>query len=113
MRWVRVAVLPLLALVALLPAVDAAALRPSPKLQRKLARSRLLWATVNFCDTKRHRNAMGVRVSMPGTYADSPATMYARIRAQYFRKIAPRGWRYVPLRTSDSGWIRLGSARVE
>jgi len=106
---------PLLALLALLVVVPAAVVaNPSThaRVQRHLVRSKFLWATVNFCDTLHHPNAMGVRVSMPGTFSNSKLTMYARIRVDFFRKVKPRGWRRVAGRAGDSGWFFLGNARL-
>jgi hypothetical protein len=71
------------------------------------AASRLLWATVNRCDTPSSPNQMGVRASMPGNGLRQ--RMYMRFRAQYWDG-ATEAWRPV---SGDgvSPWRYAGSAR--
>jgi hypothetical protein len=102
---VRLVVLTLiLALVA--PATAAAAKKP-----RTIDKSRHLWATVNICDTKRNPDTLGVRASMPGS-GKRRERMYMRFRAQFFSEVDNR-WHNFTSGGTDSGWIRIGSARYK
>jgi hypothetical protein len=71
-------------------------------------RSKLLWATVNVCDTAGHPDGIGVRGSMPGT-GDAADRLFMRFRIQFrgrggrWRAIGPAG---------DSGWVDVGSGRA-
>ncbi len=77
--------------------------------QHRLTVSEALWATVNVCDTRRHPNAIGVRVSMPGTFANGKELMYARLQVQYLStRKKTHGWRDLGRAT---GWFLLGNAR--
>jgi hypothetical protein len=73
------------------------------------ARSRLLWATVNVCDTPGHPDGIGIRGSMPGT-RDASDRLFMRFRVQFrgrggrWRAIGPAG---------DSGWVGVGSGRAK
>ena len=62
------------------------------------------WATVNFCDTARHPNEMGVRARMPGD--GTRGKMFMRFTAQYRTS---SGWRKVSGKGS-SGWLSAGSS---
>ncbi len=72
------------------------------------ARSKLLWATVNVCDTPGHPDGIGIRGSMPGT-GDAADRLFMRFRIQFrgregrWRAIGPAG---------DSGWVAAGSGRA-
>jgi hypothetical protein len=77
----------------------AAAATPAPR----------LWATVNVCDTAKHPDTVGVRASMPGAGARTKQRMYARFRLE-FREDGG-SWAAVGP-SADSGFVRLGSARV-
>lgn len=92
---------------------SAAAARPSrdstTSTEARLKKSRLLWATVNVCDTARHANTMGIRASMPA-HGKRSLTLYMRFRAQYFAK-ADGKWHNGD-KSSDSGWRRVGRART-
>ena len=70
---------------------------------------RLLWATVNVCDTKAHPNTIGIRASMPGTESGREA-MFMRIQAQYL-SAEDRRWHNVP-GEGDSRFLALGSAEA-
>jgi hypothetical protein len=85
-------------------ALAAAALLPAAPARAQ--QTRLLWATVNICDTPAHPNMVGMRASMPGN--GRRQRMYMRFRAFWYR-IAQRDW--VPLPRGRSGWIYAGSAR--
>jgi hypothetical protein len=88
--------LPLVLLVALLPAAPASA-----------APSKELWATVNICDTPAYPDSMGVRASMPGN--GTRERMYVRFQAQVW---SFRGQRWRQLRRkARSPWLYVGSAR--
>jgi len=73
------------------------------------ARSRLLWATVNVCDTAGHPDGIGIRGSMPGT-GEGADRLFMRFRVQFrgrggrWRTIGPAG---------DSGWVDVGSGRAK
>ena len=71
--------------------------------------SRLLWATVNICDTQANPDTLGVRASMPGT-GRTGERMYMRFRAQYFSDM-DNLWHNFLAKGMDSGWIDVGSAR--
>lgn len=70
--------------------------------------SPLLWVTVNACDTVDRPNTVGIRASMPGS-RERGERMWVRLQVQY-RDLTGR-WRSVG-EGGDSGWIRLGHARV-
>ncbi len=97
---------PLLLAVLLAPALAAA----KGETQHRLSASRALWATVNFCNSAHHRNALGVRVSMPGTFANGKELMYARLQVQYYSTARrTRGWHDAP--AGGTRWFLLGNAR--
>ena len=81
----------------------AALLAPAPADARQ---SRLLWATVNICDSPSYPNMVGLRASMPGN--GRRQFMFMRFSAFWYR-IAERDWQ--PLPGGRSGWIHVGSAR--
>ena len=89
-----------LVLLALAPAAAGAA---AP------VRSPLLWATVNICDTAEHPDTLGVRASMPGT-GSGGEQMYMRFRAQFLSSVDGL-WHNFLAKGTDSGWVRVGSAR--
>lgn len=89
----------------LLLAISAGPLGSAPA----QARSSLLWATVNVCDTAAHPDTIGIRASMPGT-AKGDETMFMRFRTQYlsgddltWHNVAGQG---------DSGFVEVGRANV-
>jgi hypothetical protein len=67
---------------------------------------RLLWATVNICDTFESPDAMGLRASMPGNGSDQ--RMYMRFSAQWYSE-SHQGW--LPVPNGRSPWVYAGSAR--
>jgi hypothetical protein len=67
---------------------------------------RLLWATVNICDTSESPDAMGIRASMPGN--GYRHRMYMRFSAQWWSGLSQK-WLDVP--NGRSPWIHAGSAR--
>jgi hypothetical protein len=73
-------------------------------------RSRLLWATVNVCDTPGAPDTIGIRGSMPGS-ADPEERMFMRFQVQYFSASDGR-WHQVRS-GGDSGFVRVGPARFE
>jgi hypothetical protein len=89
--------------LAVLAAVAVAA--PAPP---AAARSKLLWATVNVCDTAGHPDGIGIRGAMPGT-GDAADRLFMRFRVQFrgrggrWRALGPAG---------DSGWVDAGSGRA-
>ena len=103
----RSAAVVLAAAAAALPAGALAqgARRPAPS----PARSKLLWATVNVCDTGRYPHTIGVRASMPGDGAKRER-MRVRLVVQY-RSRTNGSWLAVG-HGGDSGWIGVGAANV-
>ena len=90
------------ALTALLAAL-AVVLVAAPVGARK--KPKLLWATINVCDTAKHPNKMGVRARMPGN--GTRQRMFMRFSAQFFDTKRDR-WRRV--KGARSPWVKLGSA---
>lgn len=90
---------------------DAGAARSKTKPKpRSVYQSKLLWATVNVCDTMRHPDAIGIRASMPGSgYADE--RMFVRLQVQYY-SVRDNRWHNIGP-GGDSGWISVGSARFK
>jgi hypothetical protein len=68
---------------------------------------KLLWATVNTCDTFESPDAMGLRASMPGN--GSKQRMYMRFSAQWYSG-SRDAWLDVP--NGRSPWVYAGSART-
>lgn len=96
------------ALVAALLAAAAAPAGASPARAGSVLTSKLLWATVDVCDTAKHPDTIGVRGSMPGSLVDGER-MFLRIRVQYLSRVDD-AWHNI-MKGADSGWIALGSAR--
>lgn len=72
-------------------------------------RDKLLWATVNICDTEAHPDTLGLRASMPGN--GTRQRMYIRVRAQFFSRLRNT---FVDLGgDGESRWIYVGSARFK
>ena len=97
MRFLLIAIL-LLALAA-----------PASAAEPTVNQSPLLWATVNICDTERNPDTLGVRASMPGSGRRSER-MFMRFRAQFFSEVDNR-WHNFRSKETDSGFVRVGSAR--
>ncbi len=76
----------------LLAAAAAATTSPTPAQihadVKRAERSPALWATVNVCDTKAHRNQIGIRGQMPGL--GFPAQLRMTIRLAYYDAQAAR-----------------------
>lgn len=75
-----------------------------------VAQSKLLWATVNICDTEEHPDTVGVRGSMPGS-GDAGERMYMRFQLQYFDRRDGK-WHNIGA-SGDSGFVPVGSARYK
>jgi hypothetical protein len=71
-------------------------------------RSKLLWATINVCDTAKHPDTIGIRASMPGS-GKRGERMYMRFQVQYF-KPSTREWARGDA-TADSDFRPVGAAR--
>lgn len=69
--------------------------------------SKLLWATVNVCDTQDQPDTVGLRGSMPGS-RDRREVMYMRFQVQYFSATDGR-WHRIR-KGGDSGFVRVGRA---
>lgn len=72
--------------------------------------SKLLWATINYCDTAKHPDTIGIRASMPGSGVKSER-MFMRFQVQYYRADENK-WHNIG-DTGDSGFIEVGSARFK
>ncbi|QEC46580.1 hypothetical protein FSW04_02620 [Baekduia soli] len=98
-----------LAVAALLgvaaPAAAGAATDPPTS---ALTHSRLLWATINVCDTAKHPDTIGIRASMPGS-GRLGERMYMRFMVQYF-KVSAGQWANGDA-TADSGFRSVGPAK--
>jgi hypothetical protein len=90
------------ALTAALAAAGQAATTPT------LFNSKLLWATINVCDSTKHPDTIGIRASMPGS-ARKGERMYMRFQVQYF-KVSANQWANGDA-TADSGFQSVGSAK--
>jgi hypothetical protein len=101
-RWIAGAVLSVLV-------VTPTALARAPKRDiSSVEDSRLLWATVNVCDTENSPKTIGIRGSMPGL-GDARETMWMRFRVEY-RSDEDDRWHDVT-EGGDSGFVPVGSAR--
>jgi hypothetical protein len=72
------------------------------------ATSKLLWATVNVCNTADHPDTIGIRGSMPGN-GDRAQQMFMRFQLQYLAT-DDKHWHNIGP-TGDSGFINVGSAK--
>ncbi len=72
--------------------------------------SRLLWATVNICDTISHPDTVGIRGSMPGSGV-AGEQMFMRFQLQFFDQ-KDREWHNIGA-SGDSGFIPVGSGRFK
>jgi hypothetical protein len=75
---------------------------------RTVDQSKLLWATINACDTVGHPDTIGIRASMPGS-GDPDEEMFMRFRAQFFNP-ADGTWHDLS-KGGDSGFVDVGSGR--
>ena len=98
----RVTALAVLAAALVLAPGGPAAARDAPPA------SKLLWGTVNICDTAEHPDTIGIRGSMPGT-GRAGDQMFMRFRVQYYDQKALM-WHNIGL-TGDSGFVAVGSAK--
>jgi hypothetical protein len=72
------------------------------------ARTPVVWATVNVCDTLTRPNQMGIRGSMAGLSRSS--RMFMRFRVQF--QDSEGRWRTIKSGSlSDSGWVRVATGR--
>jgi hypothetical protein len=99
---VRRALLLAAAAAAALPAAGHAATSPT------VDKSKLLWATINVCDTVKHPDTIGIRASMPGS-GRKGERMFMRFQVQYFKASANQ-WANGDA-TADSGFRPVGSAK--
>lgn len=74
---------------------------------RSVYQSKLLWATINVCDTAEHPDTVGIRASMPGSGVKGER-MYMRFQLQYYT-VSDNRWHNVGA-SGDSGFIPVGSA---
>lgn len=81
---------------------------PASAPARSIYQSKLLWATVNVCDTAAHPDTVGIRASMPGS-GRSGESMWMRFQLQYW-KASDESWHNIGA-SGDSGFIGVGSAR--
>jgi hypothetical protein len=87
----------------LLLAVPAAGATKKPSIYE----SKLLWATINYCDSAKHPDTIGIRASMPGSGVKSER-MFIRFQVQYYLA-AKNEWHNIG-DTGDSGFIDVGRA---
>jgi len=92
--------------VAALGAGPAVAAKKAPSIYK----SKLLWATVNICDTPSHPDTVGLRGSMPGSGVRKEQ-MFMRFQLQYFDKRDGK-WHNIDA-SGDSGFVPVGSARFK
>lgn len=78
--------------------------------ERSLEDSKLLWSTVNICDTKAHPDTVGIRGSMPGSGVRSEE-MFMRFQLQFFDQ-KDKEWHNIGA-SGDSGFIPVGSGRFK
>jgi hypothetical protein len=78
----------------------------APGVHAAAASPKLLWATVNVCDTFESPDAMGIRASMPGN--GSGQRMYMRFSAQWYSGLR-EAW--IDVEGGTSPWRYAGSAR--
>lgn len=97
----RVLLVGLLAVLTL--AGPAAARQKAPSVYT----SKLLWATVNICDTKAHPDTVGIRGSMPGSGVRGE-TMHMRFQLQYYDQ-KDLEWHNLAS-TADTGFVPVGKA---
>jgi hypothetical protein len=91
---------------ALMAAVPAAGARAADA--PTIDKSKLLWATINICDTDKHPDTIGIRASMPGS-GRKGERMYMRFQVQYF-KVSANQWANGDA-TADSGFRPVGAAK--
>ncbi len=70
--------------------------------------SKLLWATVNVCDTQDHPDTIGIRGSMPGTGVREQK-MFMRFQLQFYDG-SDKQWHNLGA-SGDSGFVDVGSAK--
>jgi hypothetical protein len=96
-------------LLALLGGAGAASARVAPSEPgRTVYASKLLWTTINVCDTAGHPDGIGIRGSMPGS-GDRRERMFMRFQVQYF-DVRLQQW-HNTVADGDSGFLAVGSAR--
>ena len=61
------------------------------------------WATINFCDTVAHPNAVGVRAAMPA--ASAAGKLLMRFKIQY--RQSDGSWQLIG-KSGDSGFVKVG-----
>lgn len=74
---------------------------PVPNAKLTPAQAKLLWATVNICDTYLHPDTIGVAGSMP--VIKKANKLYMRFRVQY-RDDATKTFKSIPDANADSDW---------
>jgi hypothetical protein len=88
-------------------AVTRATVNPSPARIRaavtKAERSHSLWATVNICNSRSDRNALGIRGQMPAL--GFPAWLSMEVKLFYYVRSQKR---FAPVPTRGTKLVRLG-----
>ncbi len=95
-------------LASVLLALLVAATPAAAQKQKSIYQSKLLWATINVCDTVDHPNTIGIRASIPGSGVRAEE-MYMRFQVQYW-KASDNSWHNIGP-SGDSGFIFVGSGR--
>jgi hypothetical protein len=99
-----------LALVVAAPSAGALAVPTAKKPPPTIFKSKLLWATVNVCDTVDQPNSVGFRASIPGS-GIKQEQMYVRFQVQYF-SASDRRWHNIGA-AGDSGFLPVGSGKYK
>jgi hypothetical protein len=92
----------LLALLVALPATAHAA---------TIDKSKLLWATVNICNSPQSPQTFGMRASMPGS-GKKGERMWMKFKAQY-KSAADGKWHNFSSEGADSGFQPVGDAKYK
>jgi hypothetical protein len=101
LRLLTIAAL-VLALASVASAATSTTPNPAPaKIKLTAAQTKLLWATVNICDTDHHPDTIGVAGSMP--IIKKATRLYMRFRLQY-RDASVQTFKPVPGSDADSQW---------
>jgi hypothetical protein len=98
-----------IAVLALLACAGVASARVTPSEPgRTVYDSKVLWTTINVCDTAGYPDGIGIRGSMPGS-GDRRERMFMRFQVQYFDSRLQQ-WHNTGA-DGDSGFLAVGSAR--
>jgi hypothetical protein len=91
------------------PGAAPARVTASEPVRTTASDSKLLWTTINVCDTAGHPDGIGIRASMPGS-GDRRERMFMRFQVQYFDARLQQWHNNVA--DGDSGFLVVGSGRL-